>query len=150
MTIYIASDHAGFERKQMLKNYLVELGFEVKDLGPDTFDPQDDYPDFALPLAHQVANSPNDRGILLCGNGQGVCIAANKVQGIRAASAFSPEMAATTRADDNANILCLPGRFLDDETVKTIVKTWLETPFSGAKRHIRRLRKIEPLNHTSS
>lgn len=141
MRVFIASDHAGLERKNKIRNFLASKNYELEDLGPDQLDQQDDYPDYAFALAKKVVASKG-RGVLVCGNGQGVCIAANKVKGIRAASAFDPEMAKTTRVDDDANILCLPGRFLDDDKIESIVETWLETDFSEEPRHLRRIKKI--------
>lgn len=140
-TIYIGSDHAGFERKEALKQFLLNHDYSIEDLGPAKFDQDDDYPDFALAVAQKVQES-GDRGIVICGNGQGVCITANKVRGIRAASAFSPEVAKTIRIDDDANILCLPGRFLEESEIEAIVIAWLTTDFSDAERHKRRIAKI--------
>lgn len=139
--LYIASDHAGFERKEVLKEYLGELGYDPIDLGATEFDPTDDYPDYAFELAQRVVED-EAMGIVLCGSGQGVCIASNKVQGIRAILGYNVFAARSSRADDDANILCLPGRDLEEETVQEIVKAWLETPFTGEDRHQRRINKI--------
>lgn len=141
MKIFIAADHAGFARKEKLKDFLAKSGYEIEDLGANELNQDDDYPDYGLKLGEKVVDS-QVLGILVCGNGQGVCIAANKVQGIRAVSAFTIEMAKTTRLDDDANVLCLPGRFLSDQEVEEIVATWLETEFSKADRHQRRIEKI--------
>ncbi len=140
--LYIAADHAGYDRKAWLVGALAAAGCPVVDLGPSTLAEDDDYPDYALPLARRVV-AEQARGILLCGNGQGMCIVANKVPGVRAVSALSPEMARTTRSDDNANILCLPGRFQTNDEILAIVTAWLTTPFSGAERHLRRIEKIQ-------
>jgi ribose 5-phosphate isomerase B len=144
MKMYIASDHAGFDRKEMLKPFIEGLGYEVIDLGPDTLDPNDDYPNYALPLAQAVAK---DRlpGILLCGNAEGVCIVANKVKGVRAAVGYSEYAAESSRNDDDTNVLCVPGRAMKDIEAKVMVKTWLKTPFSKAERHVRRLKKLEDI-----
>lgn len=141
--LYIAADHAGFARKQLLAKALTDYGYVVSDLGAPEFVDGDDYPQYAFALGRRVTVEPDAKGILLCGSGQGVCIAANKVAGIRAVSAFSPEMAASTKTDDNANVLCLPARFIDDATALSITKTWLNTQFSEEPRHQRRLAEIE-------
>jgi ribose 5-phosphate isomerase B len=143
LTIYIASDHAGFERKEWLREQLAGAGYQIEDLGAVALQPDDDYPQYGFALAERVAAEPDALGILLCGSGQGICVAANKVKGIRAVSAFSPELAASTRNDDHANILCLPARFLSDAEVLAITSTWLETPVSNDERHVRRVTQIQ-------
>lgn len=147
--IFIASDHAGFNLKSIIKDHLSQLGFEIEDFGPQEYNQSDDYPDFVVPLAQKVA-SENHKGIVLCANGQGACIAANKIGGVRAATAMTPDMAASTRADDDANILCLPAKYLDESTAKSIIETWLDTPFSGAERHERRIKKVMELDKDDS
>ncbi|MFB6225835.1 MAG: RpiB/LacA/LacB family sugar-phosphate isomerase [Candidatus Paceibacteria bacterium] len=139
--VFIGSDHAGFELKQKLIDYLSNNSYEFEDVGPKDYDETDDYPDYALPLAQKVA-AEDARGILLCGNGIGVCIAANKVEGARAGTAANEWMAKTMREDDNTNILCLPARNLNEQQAVEITETWLNTDFSEAKRHKRRLNKI--------
>lgn len=168
MQVYIASDHAGFELKEKLKNYLGELGFEVKDFGPFVFDKNDDYPDFVRLVAEAVTNDPeNGRGIILGASGQGEAMVANRFSGVRAAVFYSPavallarrslgaagaeegggesEIIKLSREHNDANILSLGARFLNEGEAKTAVKLWLETPFSGEERHIRRIRKIDGL-----
>lgn len=142
--IYLAADHAGFERKEMVKKYLEEKAYEVKDFGAFELDEKDDYPDFAYPMAQAVAKE-GERGIVFCGNAQGVCIVANKVDGVRAALGYNVFAAKTSREDDNTNVLCVPGRDLTDEEAKAIIDTWLETEFSGADRHQRRLKKLSDI-----
>lgn len=142
MTIYITSDHGGFEDKETLKQLLLEQGHTVEDLGPAQLEPTDDYPDFGIALGERVASEPGSMGVALCRNGQGICVAANKVTGIRAVTVFHPGMAASTRTDDDANVLCLSADHLDMEQIRAIVTRWLDTPFSGDERHIRRLAKI--------
>lgn len=142
--VYIASDHAGFDMKEDLKGFLAKAGWSVEDFGPKTFDKDDDYPDFVVPMARKVATE-GKLGIALCANGQGACIAANKVKGIRAATAMTPEMANTTRTDDDANILCIPADYLDSDNSKKIALEWLRSPFSGAERHKRRIKKVMDL-----
>ncbi len=141
--LYIAADHAGFNLKEELKNYLTELNCPYEDMGAFEFNPQDDYPDFAISLARRVAEESEALGILICGSGVGVCIVANRFKNIRAALVYDEFTARQSREHDNANILCLGSRVLDEATAKKLVKIWLETEFSGEERHIRRLKKIE-------
>ena len=143
MRIGIASDHAGFDEKQLLVGYLQELGHEVIDRGPEN-DDRVDYPDFAALVAHDVAEGAVDRGVLVCGTGIGMAVAANKVHGIRAANVTSPEFAALAREHNDANIVTVSGRFVDDATNRAIVKTFLETEFAGG-RHTGRVEKIMAL-----
>ena len=143
MKVSIASDHAGFEEKELLKPYLVELGHEVIDRGPDS-DDRVDYPDFAELVAKDVAGGEADRGVLVCGTGIGMAIAANKVDSIRAANVTTPEFAALAREHNDANIVTVSGRFVTDETNRAIVKAFLETAFGGG-RHEGRVAKIMAL-----
>ena len=145
--IYLASDHAGFELKEEIKKYLLGLGMEVEDMGAFRFDPDDDYPDFVRLAAQAVANDPErSRGIVLGGSGQGEAIAANKVQGIRAAVYYGGplDIVKLSRTHNDANILSLGARFLTAEQAIEAVKVWLATPFEGG-RHERRILKIEKL-----
>jgi len=142
--IYLAADHAGFKMKEELKKRLLDNEYEVEDLGAHELKEDDDYPDFAIPLGKKVA-AGGGRGILICGNAVGVCIAANKIKGIRAAIGYNTSVAKTSRTDDNANVLCLAGRVLSLDFAKAIVDHWLRTPFSNEPRHVRRLKKIEQL-----
>ncbi len=139
--IFIASDHGGFRLKKELVTYFRN----IVDLGPYEFIANDDYPDYAALLAKKVAHSKGSFGILLCRNGQGVCIAANKIKNIRAVTGFSKKMVASTRKDDDANVLCLPADYLTEKEAKDIVKIFIGTKFSGAARHVRRLGKIKKL-----
>ena len=143
MIISIAGDHAGFEEKQLLVDYLTSMGYEVIDRGPDS-DDRVDYPDFAALVANDVASGVADRGVLVCGTGIGMAVAANKVNGIRAANVTTPEFAALAREHNNANIVTVSGRFVDDETNRAIVKTFMETEFAGG-RHEGRVAKIMAL-----
>ena len=139
--IPIASDHAGFEMKQHLSAALAELGYEVEDMG--THSPAStDYADFAHPVAEKVEHGDVKRGVLLCGTGLGMSYAANRHQGVRAAAAWSPEIAALARKHNDANVLVLPARFVSEEDGVQILKTWLETEFEGG-RHENRVKKIE-------
>ena len=143
--IAIGSDHAGFNYKASIIDLLIEMGIKVNDFG--TFSSESvDYPDFVHPVAESVEKKETDFGILVCGSGQGVCITANKHQGIRAALCWKPELAEMTRKHNNANILCLAERFMSLEDVHEIVKTFLNTPFEGG-RHQRRVDKIKISNN---
>lgn len=145
MEVYIASDHAGFKLKEELKKYLAELGYSVNDFGAFSYDENDDYPDFILPLAKEIAKDPeNAAGIVLGGSGQGEAMAANRIKGCRAIVYYggSDKIIILSRQHNNANILSLGARFLTEDEAKAAVKLWLETPFSGEERHIKRLKKF--------
>ena len=143
MRVSIASDHAGFEEKGLLVDYLRELGCDVVDCGPDN-DDRVDYPDYAAIVARQVVDGLADRGVLVCGTGIGMAIAANKIDGIRAANVTSPEFAQLAREHNDANIITVSGRFVTDEVNRQIVKAFLETEFGGG-RHAGRVQKIMDL-----
>jgi ribose 5-phosphate isomerase B len=140
MNIALGSDHAGVELKTRLLRVLDERHISYKDFGPSSDQPVD-YPDFALQVATTVASGAADRGILVCGTGMGMAIAANKVSGIRAVPVTTPEAARLARAHNDANVLTLGGRVLTDDEAMTIVDTFLTTPFESG-RHQRRLDKI--------
>lgn len=140
MKIAIGSDHAGFDYKTPLIKHLQELGHEVEDFGPSDANSVD-YPDFAHPVASSVEDSKNTLGVLICGSANGVAITANKHQGIRAAIAWQNEIAALARQHNDANIVCIPARFIDIELAKKIVSTFVSTPFEGG-RHANRVNKI--------
>lgn len=140
MKIAITSDHAGVQYKKELVDYMTHLGYDVQDLGPYTEDSVD-YPDFAHSLAETVLNKTADLGVILCGTGNGVAMAANKHQGIRAGLSWNKEVAALVRQHNDANILAVPARFVSTDEAKEIVKVFLETPFEGG-RHQRRVDKI--------
>lgn len=143
MKIYLASDHGGFDLKEKIQEHLIASGKEVVDLGPENLNPDDDFPDFAIPLAEKVAENQDNLGILLCRNGAGVEVAANKVDGVRAVLSWDPKHAASTRADDNANVLALPADYIDSQKAFEVVDTWLATPYKEEERFERRLEKIE-------
>jgi len=146
MLIYIGADHRGFQLKESLKKYLKDSGYEAVDVGNDKYVATDDYPDFAALVGRKISLDPeNSRGILICGSGVGVDIAANKFKNVRSALAFNAEQAAMSRSDDNANVLSLAADYLSEDDAKKILSVWLATPFSGEERHRRRLRKIEDL-----
>ena len=140
MKIAIGSDHAGFDYKTPIVEFLKELGHEVSDFGPSTADSVD-YPDYAHPVASSVEKQENELGILICGSANGVAITANKHQGIRAAIAWQNEIAALARQHNNANVLCIPARFIDLELAKKITNTFITTEFEGG-RHATRVNKI--------
>jgi len=140
MKIAIGSDHAGFELKEQIKAFLDVRGTQWQDFGTDSAD-STDYPDYGFPVAEAVARGEFELGILICGTGIGMSIAANKVRGIRAALCTSPEMAEFSRRHNDANILTLGGRMLSPEEATEIVDTWLKTAFEG-DRHARRVGKI--------
>jgi ribose 5-phosphate isomerase B len=139
--IPIGADHAGFAMKERLVAELKKLGYDPIDLGTNSPD-STDYPDYAHPVAHQVETGEAKRGILLCGTGLGMSYAANRHHGVRAAVAWTPEVAKLAREHNDSNVLVLPARFVSDADSVAILKTWLETPFEGG-RHQRRVAKIE-------
>lgn len=138
--IGVASDHAGFERKQTVLKYLQEQGIEFKDFGAFSSE-SSDYPDFAHPLADAVSRGEFDLGITLCGSGNGINMTANKHQGIRSAICWMPEIAELARLHNDANICALPARYITDEQTIEIVKIFLATGFEGG-RHQNRINKI--------
>lgn len=140
--IYLGADHAGWERKETLKKLLEEDDYVVVDLSPPDYNENDDYPDIAFAVAEKVAGEVGSFGLLVCGSGLGMCMAANKVKGVRAAAVYNVWAAEASRKDNNTNILCLPGRQLEDEEIKNIVRVWLATDFSGEERHLRRINKV--------
>jgi len=141
MRVIIASDHAGLRLKEKIKKYLKRKKIEYEDLGTESFTSVD-YPDYALKVAEKVVKNKNTRGILVCGTGTGMTIAANKVKGIRAVAAYDAYSAKMSRIDNDTNVLGLRGQFFPLEKIKKIITVWLDTPFSGAKRHKRRIKKI--------
>lgn len=145
MRVAIASDHGGFEQKEALASYLTEeLGCEVANMGPDSDAPVD-YPDYAVKVARAVSAGEADRGVLVCGTGIGMALAADKVAGVRASSITSVPFAELFRQHNNGNVVCLSGRFVDVEVNKEIVKTFLETEFEGG-RHEARVAKVMALD----
>ena len=139
--ILIAADHAGFEMKGKLESELQRMGFKVKDLGTNSAE-STDYADFAHPLARDISKGGHKRGILLCGTGLGMSYVANRYPNVRAAVTWSPEVAQLSRQHNDANVLVLPARQVNDAQALDILHTWLETPFEGG-RHERRVEKIE-------
>jgi len=143
MRIAIAADHAGFEEKEKIKKTLDEIGVAYDDMGTYSGDSVD-YPDYARKVGEAVADGLYDRGLLLCGSGTGMAIAANKVPGVRAAVAWNEDIARLSRQHNDTNVLALPARFLPQDEINKIVKAWLAADFEGG-RHERRVEKIEKI-----
>ncbi|MBK9733607.1 MAG: ribose 5-phosphate isomerase B [Saprospiraceae bacterium] len=140
MVVAIGSDHAGFEYKEFIIKFLLKCGHRIIDFGTHNLESVD-YPDFAHPTAEAIETSKAELGLLICGSGNGVCITANKHKDIRAALCWTVELAALARLHNNANVLCLPARFISKRMAKNIVEKFIETPFEGG-RHARRVNKI--------
>lgn len=144
MKVALGADHGGFELKEKIRQHLVDKGIGVQDLGANS-NQAVDYPDYALAVGEKVAAKRADRGILVCGTGIGMSMAANKIPGIRAANAHSEAEAQLSREHNNANVLTLGGRLLDETTALKIVDRWLNTEFSGESRHLRRIEKMDQI-----
>ena len=145
MKIAVGNDHRGVGVKQRLEDMLKGLGHAVNDYGASSA-ASVDYPDFAIPVAEAVASGRDDRGVLICATGHGMCIAANKVHGIRAVNCRDVVDAEMSRLHNDANVLCLSADLLSEEVIERMVKTWLETRFEGG-RHERRLDKVKQYEH---
>jgi ribose 5-phosphate isomerase B len=147
--LYLASDHAGYELKKKIAEFLTREGIPFEDIGPNTYNESDDYPDFIIPAAKKVAENPENKGIILGGSGQGEAIAANKIKGIRAAVYYggSKDIITLSREHNDANILSLGARFLKEDEAIEAIKLWLKTPFSKEERHKRRIEKINNLTN---
>lgn len=146
MIVYLATDHAGFELKEKVKEFLKKEGYEVEDLGAHEFDKADDYPDFISKAAEAVSKDLQSRAVILGGSGQGEAIVANKFSGIRAAVYYgNMDIIPLIREHNDANILSLGARFLTNEEALEAVKLFLETPFTKEERHVRRIEKIKKI-----
>ncbi len=147
MQIFVGADHQGFQLKSRLVTLLKRHGYEVADEGGEKLDPADDFPVFAQKVAGAVlgSNDNDARGILVCGSGQGMCMAANRFKGIRACLAYDRESARSSRNDDDSNVLCLPASVLKTEEAGDIVQTWLDTPFAAAPRYVRRIKELDEM-----
>ncbi len=145
MKIYLATDHGGFDLKELIKKYLVEKDFEVEDCGNFQKDPQDDYPDWISKGAQKVSDDKSSLGIFFGRSGAGECIVANKFKGVRAIVGFSPENVELSKAKNNANVLCIAADFTNLEQAKQFVDLFLQTPFSNEERHVRRINKISSI-----
>jgi len=149
MTIYLGADHQGFAMKEKVFAYLAKRGYAVEDVGDKELDPADDFPEFAQLAVMKVLGDAGDdpRAILLCGGGQGMCMAANRFRGIRASVIWDAYEAKMTRNDNDSNVLCLPSRVLEHEEKEwqDIIDTWLVTPFAAAPRYKRRNAQIDEM-----
>jgi len=145
MIIYLGSDHNGFNLKKDLKDFLTKNSIKFVDDGDDKLDPADDFPVFAGRVVNAILSSKEDdpRGILICGSGQGMCMAANRYKGIRACLAWDIESARAARNDDDSNVLCIPARVLKEESALSIIHIWLTTPFAKSPRFIRRIDEMD-------
>ena len=145
--IYLAADHGGYKLKEHLKKFLTSEKLEFKDVGANKLNKDDDYPDYAVKAVKEVSKNPiSHTAILICRSGQGMCIAANKFSGVRAALVWNTSEAKASRSDDMSNVLCLPADYISPHMAENIVDTWLETPYSSEVRHMRRVRKLSELD----
>lgn len=145
MKIFLGADHGGFKYKEALLGYLQSKKFDVEDMGAPTYDESDDFPQYAYAVATKVLGEDDARGILLCGSGQGMAMAANRVRGIRASVVWSRELAEETREDNDSNVLSIPARFIPLEEMIAIVDAWLATPFSNNPKYHRRIDEVEQI-----
>lgn len=144
LKIFLGADHNGFNAKNKLAEYLRSAGFEVVDDGGAELNPEDDFPVFAKKVSQDVlAAGPDARGILTCGSGQGMCMAANRYRGIRAVLGYDTESVRSARNDDDSNVLCLPVKVLEGDIDHTILNTFLNTPFANAPRFNRRIQEMD-------
>ena len=148
MKIYIGADHNGFEYKDKLVQALKLAGHQVIDEGGLSVDPTDDYPQFAGKVTSALLVDPDKdaKALLICGSGQGMCMAANRIKGIRAALCWNISEARAARNDDNANVLCLSARYTSLDEAGSIMATFLATPFAGAERFVRRIKQLDELS----
>lgn len=148
MKIFLASDHRGYEMKNQLAAWLTEQGHQVTDVGNTQLDPHDDYPDFVVKAAQQVATEASSVGVVLCGSGAGANVAANKVKGVRASLGLGVDQVRAARNDDDINVLVVAADYLSFPQVQAQVSTFLETNFAGEERFVRRLNKIAEVEKT--
>lgn len=147
MKLFLGADHAGFELKTMLAEHLRHAGYDVEDVGAKSLDADDDYPMYAYSAASKLLGEEDNTalGILICGSGQGMSIAANRVNGIRAALAWDEQSARSAREDDNANVLVLPARFVEPDQATAMIDAWLAAEFKADPKYQRRLDELEQL-----
>ncbi len=143
--LFLGADHKGFSLKEELKKYLLREKIPFADLGSFKLVKEDDYPDIAALVAQQVSNNKNNKGILICGSGVGVCIVANKFKNVRAGLFWNPEIAKTATADDSINVVCLPSNYLKSIEAQKIIAAWLKAPIKTEIKYKRRLKKIHKL-----
>jgi ribose 5-phosphate isomerase B len=148
MRVYLGSDHAGYELKMHLVNHLGKQGYDVVDVGPQVYDPEDDYPPFCFHAGAKVVGDPGSLGIVIGGSGNGEQIAANKVEGVRAALAWRVEIAQLARQHNDANVLALGAREHTLDDAASFAEAFLTTPFSGDERHARRIAEVAEYEHT--
>lgn len=148
MKIYLGADHRGFHLRNELRSYLERAGYKVEVEGEERLNPEDDYPTFAQQVVHkmQTSTEPDPRGILICGSGQGICMAANRFKGARAALLYDRQSARESRNDDDSNIACLPADVLKNDEANLIIETWLNTPFEPVERYKRRIRELDEMS----
>ncbi|OGH42209.1 MAG: ribose-5-phosphate isomerase [Candidatus Levybacteria bacterium RIFCSPLOWO2_02_FULL_36_8b] len=147
MKIYLGTDHAGFEFKENIKQFLRQSGHEVEDCGAFTFDKNDDYPDFISKAARKTSEDSSSFGIVFGKSGAGECIVANKIKGIRAVLGFTEKNIILARTHNDANVLSLGSEFVSSDKAYILIKLFLETPFSNEERHIRRINKIKEIEN---
>ena len=147
MKIFIGADHNGFDMKRALLQELADAGYQVVDEGDQRRQPEDDFPQFAARTitALKASDDPEARAILICGSGQGMCMAANRYKGIRASLVWNLEEAHASRNDDDSNVLCLPARYMSVKEAIRLAEAWLSTPFAGATRFKRRIKELDDL-----
>ncbi|MCH7607075.1 MAG: ribose-5-phosphate isomerase [Chloroflexi bacterium] len=145
MRIALGTDHAGFELREKVARVLADLGHDVEDVGAHSYDPDDDYPDFARLVAEAVATGAAERGVLVCGSGVGASVAANKVVGVRAAMCHDTYSAHQGVEHDDMNVLCIGARVIGEELAREVVTSFLGAAFSGEERHVRRVAKIKAI-----
>ena len=150
MNIYIGADHRGFTVKKSLTTWLKEKGHHVTDCGNTVHDPKDDYPDFASAVAEKLQQDPAGRGIVLCGSGVGVCIAANKHAGVYCGFAITPEQVRAGTADDMINCIAVSVDAFSEKDIRDMVSSYLETPHSTEERHVRRHHKVRQIEESST
>jgi ribose 5-phosphate isomerase B len=146
--VFLAADHGGYEAKEQLKAQL-QAEFDLVDMGPENMNPDDDFTPFAEEVARAVVAEQNSMGVLVCRSGEGMAIAANKIDGVRAALVWDQSVARETREDNDSNVLSLPADHITTDEMLAITRTWLTTPFSGAERHTRRIEQISELEDKS-
>ena len=142
--LYIGSDHAGFELKEKIKEFLTNNSYKLEDIGAREYLPEDDYPDYAIKLCKKIAET-GGKGILVCGAGHGMSITANKIPGIRATVCWNESSAEFAKKHTDANVICIPGRLMDQREAEKIITAWMNTEFESEERHIRRVNKIKTI-----
>ncbi len=144
MKIHLATDHAGLDLKNSIREYLINQGYDVKDHGAYEYDALDDYPDFIIPCAKAVSKDLNSRGIIFGGSGQGEAMAANRIKGVRAAVFYNgpDEIIRLSRQHNNANVLSIGARFMMESEIQSAIEIWLKEPFEGG-RHVKRIEKLD-------